>query len=174
MDRQLIIISLRFIGLVLLQILVLNNIQFLSILNPFLYVYFIIVLPVDFRPSVALFLGFLLGLSVDVFCQTLGMHAIATTFSAFCRPYVLKYMSPRDGYEFSRLPGLKQMGWIWFATYSGLIILAHHLTLFSVQMFRMSGIINTLSKTIGSTILTLILILIIQLVFVNRSGASYD
>jgi hypothetical protein len=41
-------------------------------------------------------------------------------------------------------------------------------------MFRMSGIINTLSKTIGSTILTLILILIIQLVFVNRSGSSYE
>ena len=100
MDRQLITISFRFIGLVLLQILVLNNIQFSSILNPFLYVYLIIVLPVDFRPSIALLLGFLLGLSVDVFCQTLGMHTIATTFAAFCRPYILLYMSPRDGYGF--------------------------------------------------------------------------
>jgi hypothetical protein len=174
MDRQLITISFRFIGLVLLQILVLNNIQFSSILNPFLYVYLIIVLPVDFRPSIALLLGFLLGLSVDVFCQTLGMHTIATTFAAFCRPYILLYMSPRDGYGFFWQPSVKQLGWFWFMTYSGLMILAHHLTLFLVEMFRMSGIINTLSKTIGSTILTLILILIIQLVFVNRSGSSYE
>lgn len=174
MDRQIINIGLRFIGLVLLQVLILNNIQFSSILNPFLYVYFLIVLPVDFRPSVALLLGFLLGFTIDMFCQTLGMHTIAATFAGFCRPYILQYMSPRDGYEFSRIPGVKQMGWLWFTTYSGLMIFMHHLTLFFVEMFRMSGLLNTIGKTIGSTLLTLTLVLIIQLIFVKRSGSSYE
>ena len=174
MDRQLVAISIRFIILVLLQVLILNNIQFSSILNPFLYVYFLITLPVDFRPSLALVLGFLLGLTIDLFCQTLGMHAIATTFAAFCRPYILQFMSPRDGYEFSRETSVKQLGWLWFTTYAGLMVLAHHLTLFLVEMFRMSGIINTIGKTIGSSVLTLILVLVIQFVFVKRSGSNYE
>tara|TARA_B110000037_G_C17076646_1_gene488147 strand:- start:985 stop:1509 length:525 start_codon:yes stop_codon:yes gene_type:complete len=174
MDRQIITISFRFIGLVLLQILILNNIQFSSILNPFLYVYFLIALPVDFRPSLALLLGFLLGLTIDIFCQTLGIHTIAATFAAFCRPYILLYMAPRDGYEFSRIPSVRQMGWLWFTTYSGLLVLMHHLTLFLVEMFRMSGLMNTIGKTFGSTLLTLILVLITQLIFIKRSGSAYE
>lgn len=174
MDRQIITLTIQFVGLVLLQILILNNIFFSNLLNPFLYVYFLIVLPVDFRPSVGLIVGFLLGLSIDIFCQTLGMHTIATTFAAFCRPYVLSYMAPRDGYEFSRLPSVKQMGWLWFGTYSSILVLLHHVILFIIEMFRMSGLVDTIIKAVGSSVLTVILVLTVQLIFARRSGTSYE
>ena len=85
MDRLIIRYILQFVLLVLVQVLLLNNIAFSGILNPYLYVYFLIILPVDFRPTLGLIIGFLLGLSIDLFSQTLGMHTIATTFAAFCR-----------------------------------------------------------------------------------------
>jgi cell shape-determining protein MreD len=174
MDRRIITLTIQFIGLVLIQVLILNNILFSNLLNPFFYIYFILVLPVDFRPSVGLIVGFLLGLSIDVFSQTLGMHTIATTFAAFCRPYVLSYMAPRDGYEFSRLPSVKEMGWLWFGTYSAILTFLHHLILFFVEMFRMSGIFNTVLKSLGSTVLTVILVVIIQLIFARRTSTSYE
>lgn len=165
MDRQIISHVVRFIALITLQVLVLNNIQFSGLLNPYLYLYFLLVLPVDFSPNVGLVLGFILGFTVDIFCQTLGMHTIATVFASYCRPYVLRYMSPRDGYEFSRTPGIRQMGWLWFITYAGILIALHHFVLFFVESFRMSGLWFTLAKSIGSGALTLLLALIVQMLF---------
>lgn len=173
MDRQLITYIFRFILLVLTQVFVLNNIQFSGILNPYIYVYFLIVLPVDFRPTVGLIVGFLLGLTMDMFCQTLGMHTIAATFAAYCRPYVLTYMAPRDGYEFSRVPGVRQMGWLWFLTYAAIIVFLHHFVLFFIEMFRVTGILLTLGKSLGSSLMSMSIIIVIQLIFA-RSGNSYE
>lgn len=176
MDGQIIAYIFRFIGLTILQVLVLNNIQFTGILNPYLYIYFLLVLPVDFSPNLGLVFGFLLGFTLDIFCQTLGMHTIATVFAAYCRPYVLRYMSPRDGYEFTRVPGIRQMGWLWFITYAGIIISLHHFVLFFVESFRMSGFWFTLAKSIGSGGITLLLALIVQMLFARapRSGMGYE
>lgn len=176
MDREIISHIIRFIGLILVQVLILNNIQFGGILNPYLYIYFILVLPVDFPPNIGLILAFLMGLTIDLFCQTLGMHTIATLFAAYCRPFVMRYMAPRDGYEFSRVPGIRHMGWLWFITYAGILIFLHHFVLFFVETFRMSGLLFTLGKSMGSTVMTLALTLILQLLFVRakRSGVGYE
>ncbi|MEZ4720324.1 MAG: rod shape-determining protein MreD [Flavobacteriales bacterium] len=176
MDRIVLQNIVRFLLLVIVQVLILNNIQFLGIINPYLYIYLLLVLPVDFSPNGGLFVGFLLGLTLDLFCQTLGMHTIATTFAAYCRPYIMRYMAPRDGYEFSRVPGIRQMGWLWFITYSAVVIFLHHFVLFFVEMFRMSGFWLTLGKSLGSTFMTLTLVLIVQMLFVSstRAKAGYE
>ena len=170
MGREVIIHIIRFILLVLLQILVLNQVQFTGILNPYLYLYFLLVLPIDFSPNMGLVVGFLLGLTVDIFSQTLGMHTIATVFAAYCRPYALRYMAPRDGYESSRIPGIKQMGWLWFLTYASIIIVFHHFVLFFMESFKMSGLWFTLGKALGSGILTLVLAIIAEMLFARRAG----
>jgi rod shape-determining protein MreD len=176
MGRELITLIIRFVLLVLLQVLVLNQVQFTGILNPYLYLYFILVLPVDFNPNMGLIVGFALGLTIDLFSQTLGMHTIATVFAAYCRPYALRYMAPRDGYESSRIPGIKQMGWLWFLTYAAIIILFHHFVLFFMESFKMSGLWFTLGKSIGSGILTLSLVIIVEMLFARRArkGSGYD
>lgn len=176
MSRAILIYFIRFILLVLIQVLILNEIQFGGLVNPFLYIYFILLLPVDFSPNGGLLLGFLLGLIVDMFDHTLGMHTIATVFLAYARPYVLQYMSPRDGYEFSRTLGIKQMGWLWFLTYALIMVFLHHFVLFFIESFRMSGFWFTIGKAIGSSALTLSLIVVVQLLFTgsNKSGFGYD
>ena len=84
--------SIRFIILVLLQVLVLNHINFLGYINPYLYILFIILYPVKNSRSLFIFLSFLLGISVDLFSDSGGVHAAASVTLAFIRPAFLKSM----------------------------------------------------------------------------------
>ncbi len=83
-----------FFLLVLFQGLILNNIEFGSYVVPFLYVIFILALPFETPNWLVLIIGFVLGLTVDSFTNTLGMHTSATVIMAFCRAYVLKLIKP--------------------------------------------------------------------------------
>ncbi len=76
---------LSFVLLVLFQVLALNNIQFLGFINPYIYILFIIALPVKTPRWLSLILAFILGLTLDIFSNTLGMHAFATVLIAFLR-----------------------------------------------------------------------------------------
>ena len=89
---------LRFAVLVLVQVLILNNIQISGYLNPYVYVLFVLLLPFETPNWLLLVVAFLLGLSIDLFSQTPGIHAFATVFMAFFRPFILNVLSPRDGY----------------------------------------------------------------------------
>ena len=71
--------------LVLIQVLALNNIQFLGFLNPYIYILFILSLPVKLPNWITLLLAFVLGLTIDAFSNTMGMHAFATVLVAFLR-----------------------------------------------------------------------------------------
>ncbi len=176
MTRDLISYFIRFSLLIIVQIFLLNNVQFSGLLNPYLYVYFLIVLPGDFSPNIGLFVAFAMGIIIDMFSQTMGMHTISAVFLAYARPYILRYMAPRDGYEFSRNVSIKQMGWLWFLTFSGLMVFLHHFVLFFIESFRMSGLGYTMLKAVGSSLLTLTLIIIVQLLFTRspKSGIGYE
>ena len=176
MNRDWILYTIRFVVLILLQVFLLNNVHFSGLLNPYIYIYFLLVLPVDFSPNLGLIIAFILGLTIDLFSQTLGMHTIASVFFAYGRPYVLRYMAPRDGYEFTRMVSIRQMGWLWFLTYTGIMVFLHHFVLFFIETFRMSGMWFTLGKAVGSSLLTIVLIVIIQLLFTRSttSGLGYE
>lgn len=87
----------RFIVLVLIQVLILNNIEFSGYINPFLYVLFILLLPFETPAWLLLVSGFALGLTVDLFMNTPGLHAAATVLTAFVRPFVLRILLPVTG-----------------------------------------------------------------------------
>jgi len=153
---------LNFILLVFLQVFILNNIQFSGYINPYIYVMFILVLPFETPKWFLLILAFIMGLTVDLFSSTLGMHSTATVFMAFLRPYVLKIISPRDGYESETLPQLRYYGASWFIKYSTILIVAHHFVLFYVEVFRFSNFFTTFARVILSSIFTILLVLISQ------------
>ena len=94
----------RFILLVAVQILIINNIELGRFINPFLYVLFIIILPFEAPKWLVLLSAFLIGITMDMFSDTGGMHAAACVFMGYIRPGVLKLFSPRDGYEFEPNP----------------------------------------------------------------------
>ncbi len=158
----------RFVTVVLLQVLIINNIEVNGYLVPYFYVIFILLMPFEVPGWLLLTMAFVLGLTIDMFMSTPGIHASATVFMAFLRPFVLKNISPREGYETGTFPRVHYYGIFWFAKYAFLLVLAHHLFLFLVEMFRFSDLPQILLRTILSSILTTLLILISQFFIYRR------
>jgi len=153
----------RFIGFVLLQVLVLNHVLLYGYVNPYLYVLFIILLPLNQSKIKTLFFSFLLGLSIDFFSDTGGVHAMACLFTAYVRPLVLRF-SFGINYDYQTLKfyeeGFKQR-----ITYVSLLVLVHHLVMFSMEAFQLKlwkfVVFNTLYSFIFTTALSMLVIALI-------------
>jgi rod shape-determining protein MreD len=158
----------RFFLLIAVQILILNNIRLGGYINPYLYVMFILMLPFETPRWLLLVFSFLTGLTLDIFADSAGMHASACTFMAYCRPLVLKIIKPRDGYEFNTSPSITDMGPAWFLTYAAILVFLHHLAYFFIEIFRLNEIFSVLVRVILSSIFTLVLIIITQLLFIRK------
>jgi rod shape-determining protein MreD len=113
-------------------------------------------------------LGFLLGLTIDSFAGTWGMHTLATTLLAFLRPQLLKIIAPREGYESGSAPRLFYYGLPWFLRYTVFLVFAHHLALFYTEVFRFSDFFHTFLRVIISSIFSTLLIITSQYLFYKR------
>lgn len=160
----------RFLILILLQVLILDNINFGGYVNPYLYVYFILLLPFETSGWLLLISSFLLGFGVDVFAGTLGMHTFASVLMAFFRPLVIRSISSKREYETGMSPCIQDLGFQWFFVYSFILILIHHLALFYLEVFRFSDFVNTFLRAIYSVVFTLILVILTQFLFYKPSG----
>lgn len=160
----------RFLALVLVQILIIKNIELGRFINPFVYVLFIIVLPFETPKWLLLLAAFVLGITIDMFYDTAGMHAAACVFMAYLRPGVLKLFSPRDGYELGTQPTIQYLGVPWFISYSGILIVAHHLVLFYIEIFRFSEFFSTFFRVIVSSIFTILLVVVSQYLFHRKKA----
>ena len=158
----------RFIVLILLQVLVLNNVQLHGTINPQFYLLFILLLPIEIPKWALLILSFTLGLTIDAFNDTLGMHAIACTFAGFIRPTVINLLTPRGGYENQPVPRIKELGLKWFATYVAIMIVSHHLVLFYVEVFRWNEFFITFWRALVSSFFTAILVILSQYLFARK------
>lgn len=163
---------LKYIGswvlLVLVQVLLLNHVQISGYINPYIYILFILNLPFSTPKYLLLLLGFLLGLNVDIFSNTLGIHAAATTFVAFIRPFVINLISSRDVLELNQEPSIEELGFSWVFRYTVILVLAHHLFLFYVEVFTLQGFVYTLFRVFLSSIFTIILITISKFLTLKR------
>jgi rod shape-determining protein MreD len=151
-----------FVLLILLQVLLFNNIQFSGYVNPYVYIMFILLLPVEIPSWLLLLLAFATGLIIDFFSGSPGVHTSATLLAGFVRPYVLRGVSPRDGYEPGSDPSMNIYGFRWFFTYTLLIVLIHHTTLFYLEVFRLADFFRTMLRVILSSIFSLTFILLIE------------
>lgn len=152
----------RFLILVLVQILILNNIQVSGFIVPYFYILFILLMPFETPGWLLLFTAFALGMSVDLFMHTPGMHATATVFMAALRPYVLQVNAPRDGYETGTFPRLFYYGFRWFLKYTVILVFAHHFVLFYIEVFRVTEFFSTLLRVLLSSLFSVILIILSQ------------
>ena len=167
MNNAFFINSARFIILVLVQVIVLNNINFLGYINPYIYVLFILLYPILNNRLLFIFLSFILGLSVDMFLDSGGVHAAASVFVAYIRPLLLKF-SFGATYEHQTVKiGASAIDKR--ITYFALLILIHHLVLMSLEIFNTTKILLILKKTLFSSIFTLILCILITVLFSRRS-----
>jgi rod shape-determining protein MreD len=154
--------SLIFIILVLLQILLFDNIQFSGYVNPYVYIMFLLLLPVEIPAWLLLLLSFALGLTIDLFSGSPGMHSSATLLAGFVRPHVLRLIAPRDGYESASGPSMQVYGFRWFLTYTVIIVIIHHTALFYLEVFRLAGFFRTLARVLISTVFSVTFILFLE------------
>lgn len=168
MNNKVIINILRFIGLVLSQILVIDNIRFGRYIHPYVYVLFVMLLPTKMSNSLVMMIGFLTGLVIDIFAGTPGLNAAATTFMAFVRPLVINSMFVGDDIKNIGEPSPIEMGKGRFATYMLILLLAHNLILFLLEAFsfRLFGII--LIQTLLGVATSAVFITIIVSVFTQK------
>ena len=154
--------SLIFILLILFQVLLFNNIQFSGYVNPYVYIMFILLLPVEIPSWLLLLLSFATGLIMDFFSGSPGMHSSATVLAGFVRPYVLRIISLREGYEPGSDPSMQTYGFSWFFTYTLFIVLVHHTALFYLEVFRFADFFRTMLRILLSSLFSITFILLIE------------
>jgi len=152
----------RFLVLIFAQVLIFNNMEISGFINPYVYILFILLLPFETPPAVILIWGFALGFSIDIFTETIGMHTASTVFIAFLRPSILSIFAPREGYEKGTNPRISYYGLTWFIKYSFVLVLAHHIMLFYIEMFSIHDFFSTFLRVILSAIFTITLMTISQ------------
>jgi rod shape-determining protein MreD len=156
-----------FISIVLIQVGIMNNLQFSGFVNPYFYILFILLLPVNIPNYLLLISGFLLGLTIDIFSNTPGIHASATVFVSFLRPFLFNSYN-FDDKEKVMIPTLKNIGIKSFVKYAALMILIHHFFLFYIEVFTFSGFLYTLVRCILSSIFTFVVVLISQFIIFRK------
>ncbi|MBP6099945.1 MAG: rod shape-determining protein MreD [Flavobacterium sp.] len=153
----------RFILLLAAQVLIFNNINFLGFINPFPYILFIILYPVNGNKSGLLASSFLLGILMDLFWNSGGVHTAACVMLAYYRPMLFKFAFGLS-YEYQTIRINDKLSPERFS-FILLSVVIHHLTLFILEVFTLSSLWDILVRTIVSTLFTTLLcILIIYLI----------
>jgi rod shape-determining protein MreD len=164
--KENILLTFQFIIFVAVQVFLLNQIHLFGFGCVFLYVLFVINFPFERSKISLVFLGFLLGVIIDFFTQSYGIHAFATTLIAYLRQYVIKLYTGSDDYEVQKKT-YSGFGII-FYRYAGTMIFIHHLTLFSLEAFSFKYILPIIFKTLISTVLTMVFVFFIQSISVKK------
>ncbi|MCC1483984.1 rod shape-determining protein MreD [Winogradskyella immobilis] len=156
----------RFVLLLITQVIICNNINFLGYINPYIYIIFILLFPVTNNRLVFLLVAFILGMLVDMFSNSGGVHAAAAVLLAYTRPVLLKFsfgmLYEHQAIKFSNL----ELGSL--ISYVSLATVIHHLVLFSLEIFNTSQILQILEKTLFSSIFTIILSILLIILFGKR------
>lgn len=166
MNRENINSALLFIGLILLQVIILNNINFLGYINPFFYILFIFLYPVRKDDASILIVSFFLGLIIDMFTDSGGINAAATLFAAFIRIPVLQSVIGKKDIDSSAM-NIFKLPFPKLFLYVVIITVVHHFLVFGLEYFKWSKFGTILLNTILTSIFTIILILI-SFTFVMR------
>nr|WP_256935286.1 rod shape-determining protein MreD [Olleya sp. HaHaR_3_96] len=167
MNNLLSIHTIRFIILILLQVLLFNKINFLGYINPHVYILFIILFPVKNNRILFLFLSFLLGLIIDIFMDSGGINASAALVTAFIRPAILKFsfgaVYEHQALKFNNIDFGQKL------TYISILSVVHTFVYFLFEIFNISKILFVLQNTLFSSIFTIILCMLITSIFSKKT-----
>ncbi|WNH11116.1 rod shape-determining protein MreD [Thalassobellus suaedae] len=159
--------SIRFFVLILIQVLICNHVNFLGYINPYIYVLFIVLYPTKNNRILFILLSFLLGLSIDLFSDSGGIHAAASVLIAYARPVLLRFsfgvQYENYALKFENLEFGSKL------VYISLLTIIHHTVLFYLEIFSVSKIILILQKTLFSSIFTILLCMLITIIFSRKT-----
>jgi hypothetical protein len=162
----------RFIVLVLIQVLILNNIRVQAFLIPHIYLLFILLLPFETPKWALLLSAFFIGLTVDLFSYTVGLHTIACTLIAFLRPLFIRMIASRQQYEPGIQPGITGLGFRWFLYYSLMMTAAHHLAIYFLEEFRFTDFFTVIFRVAVNVAISTMVIIFTLLLISRHKGRS--
>lgn len=158
----------RAVFVIALQLILLKriNISFgdFNYIHFTIYIIIIALLPFKINKTALVFIGFALGLFIDIFYDSIGVHAAATTFIAYARTYILNLLSPTEGYGKGGLTSFNY-GLPWFLSYLGIMLFIHLLAIYSIEAFSFVYIKEIVLRTIFSFIASLFFIMIGSFIF---------
>ena len=159
----------RFASLLLLQVLVFKQIQlggsWFASTQLIVYPIFILLLPLKMPRSLVIFLAFILGLSVDMFYDSPGIHASASVLLGFMRPTILRGLAPSGGYDIDSNPTKRKYGVVWFAQYAGILLALHLFWYFCLEVFTPVYYDRILWGWITSWLASILLVMLYQFIF---------
>ncbi|WP_373522485.1 rod shape-determining protein MreD [Aquiflexum sp.] len=152
----------------LFQVMILKNLVLFGSAFCFLYMLFILLLPVQIKTIPTLLISFFLGLGVDLFYDTMGIHTAALLAIGFIRYRWLQVLVPTGGYDDDLQPSMLNMGFGWFLSYSLPLILIHHTLFFYIESLGTDLFMSSVQKIIASAIFVFIMSIIVQLLLYRR------
>jgi len=157
----------RFCVLILFQVYVLDKIRLHQMVTPYIYFIFILWLPFKTNRTVLMLLAFILGMTLDSFRHHPGFHAAACVLMAYIRPFIINLMIPQEGAETNyEEPSFRSMGGMLpYLIYAGLLIMLHNCWLFLLEAWQFADVWYFFLKTLLSTAIGLLLVLITELLF---------
>ncbi len=147
------------------QALILKNIVLFNTAFCFLYVAYLFFLPVESNRMFLMFMGFIMGFAIDIFYDSLGLHAFSCVLVMYVRNYWLSLITPQGGYDASATPSIAINGMQWFLMYTIPLVFLHHSVLFFVEAGGFGMFWFTLWKIITSTIFTTLVTVVVQYLF---------
>ena len=160
----------RFMLFILIQVFVLDRIHLHQMITPYLYFLFILWLPFKLQRSWLMIFAFLLGFTLDSFRHQPGFHAASCVLIAYLRPFLINLLIPQEGFETNyEEPSISSMGGILpYTIYIGVFAFMHNAWLFLLEAWQFGNIWYFLVKTVLSTLISLLLIIITDMIFVRK------
>jgi rod shape-determining protein MreD len=167
----------NFVVILFVQIFILNDIVIKSSITilgipafiPLIYPLVLLLLPLNTPHWLTMFIGFLVGITMDLFSNTPGVHASACVLLAYIRPYLLNLFFQQNIKELGdTVPTLFRMGFRSFLLYIFFALVVHHFSYYIIQIWSFKNTLIILYKTVLSTLLSIILIILSQLIFAKK------
>ncbi|MFK5879633.1 MAG: rod shape-determining protein MreD [Flavobacteriaceae bacterium] len=168
MNNHVIKNTVLFIGLVLIQVLILNNINLFEYLNPYIYIVFVIFYPLRKEKGSFLFLSFLLGLTIDFFSNSGGINAAATLFIAYIRLPLLSKILNKTDFDFQTF-NIRSISFGKSFSFILILTFIHHFILFGLEYFSFNSFETIFTKTLLSTLFTTVTIFIVIILFAKKN-----
>jgi hypothetical protein len=165
MTRFNIVQAISFFIYLFYQVLILKNIVLFNTAFCFLYVAYLFFLPVETNPLILMLAGLVMGAAIDMFYDSLGLHAFACVFVMYLRTYWLSLITPQGGYNTNDTPSIAIHGLQWFLVYTIPLVFIHHALLFFIEAGGFGMFWFTLWKVFTSTFFTTLVTLIVQYLF---------
>ncbi len=145
----------RFIFFWLLQVLIFSKINLFGYINPYPYVLFMLLFPIGSSKNFLLITSFLLGLTLDVFLNTGGIHAGSSVLLAWMRENYLKFSFGLN-YQYQSVKFFEKINSELFS-YLLLGIATHHLCMFLLEIFSFTLVFSILARTLWSSLFTFVI-----------------